>query len=88
MSQNNTALVIGAGAFGTSIASVLANNFKKVYIKVRSQDVYDSINKKRENNIYLPGMMLPDNIIALLDWNEVDKSVFDNNLELIASGIP
>ena len=36
-----TALVLGGGAFGTSMASVLANNFERVIIMVRSEDVYN-----------------------------------------------
>ena len=46
------ALVVGAGAFGTSIASVLANNFEKVFLKVRSDDVYQGL-LQGENKIYL-----------------------------------
>ena len=69
-----TAVVIGAGAFGTSIASVLSENFKKVIVKVRSQDIYDSI-KKGENAIYLPGQSLAKNIIPALTWEELDEMV-------------
>ena len=81
-----TALVIGAGAFGTSIASVLANNFEKVILKVRSEDVFEGIDKDHENTVYLPGTKLPTNIRAALDWEEVDKE--DENIELIVSGLP
>ena len=48
--SSDTALIMGAGAFGTSIACVLSENFKKVIVKVRSQDIYDSI-KNGENSI-------------------------------------
>ncbi len=41
MKQYRTAVVLGAGAFGTSIAFVLAQNFHRVVIKVRSQEIYD-----------------------------------------------
>lgn len=83
----DTALIVGAGAFGTSIASVLANNFKQVIVKVRSEDVYQAIKKDKENSVYLPGMKLADNIQAALTWDEVDQ-VSPNNLELIVSGLP
>ena len=59
-----TAVILGAGAFGTSIASVLSHNFDKVILKVRSQDVYDSL-KSGENTVYLPGQKLSKNIKAL-----------------------
>ena len=80
------ALVVGAGAFGTSIASVLANNFEKVVLKVRSQDNYESL-KKGENSIYLPGIKLPENIIPALSWEEVD-SLSEKKCELVVSGLP
>lgn len=82
-----TAVVIGAGAFGTSIASVLSENFKKVIVKVRSQDIYDSI-KKGENAIYLPGQSLAKNIIPALTWEELDEMVSTSKIELLVNGLP
>lgn len=82
----DTALVIGAGAFGTSIASILAKNFKKVVMKVRSDDVYESINNG-ENAVYLPGMKLASNIVAAKEWDEVDQ-LQEGKLHLIVSGLP
>lgn len=84
---NRTALIVGAGAFGTSIASILANNFDRVIMKVRSDDVYLAIRDKRENSVYLPGMKLADNIIPALEWEEVD-ALDQNEIELIVSGLP
>lgn len=81
------AIVIGAGAFGTSIASVLSENFKKVVIKVRSQDIYSSINKG-ENSIYLPGQKLAKNISAALSWEEVDSLVENSEVQLLINGLP
>lgn len=82
-----TALVVGAGAFGTSIASILANKFDHVILKVRSEDVYNAINKDRENAVYLPGIKLDSNIKAIVDWNEFDEE-YEDKLELIVSGLP
>lgn len=81
-----TALVMGAGAFGTSIACVLAENFNKVIVKVRSQDIYDSV-KNGENAIYLPGQKLPKNIVPAMSWEEVD-SLVDGDVELLVNGLP
>jgi len=53
----DTALVLGGGAFGTSIAFVLSQNFKKVIIKVRSHENQLEINEG-ENKSYLPGISL------------------------------
>ena len=82
----DTALVMGAGAFGTSMACVLAENFKKVIVKVRSQDIYDSI-KNGENAIYLPGQELPKNIVPAMSWEEVDGLV-EKDVQLIINGLP
>jgi glycerol-3-phosphate dehydrogenase (NAD(P)+) len=85
--QYHTALVVGAGAFGTSLASILANRFENVILKVRSDDVYQAINKEGENSVYLPGIKLANNIKAIKDWDEFDKDKEDQ-LELIVSGLP
>ncbi|WP_419168296.1 NAD(P)H-dependent glycerol-3-phosphate dehydrogenase [Halobacteriovorax sp.] len=82
-----TALVVGAGAFGTSIASILANKFEHVILKVRSEDVYQNINDDRENSVYLPGIKLDDNIKAIIEWDEFDTN-FEDDLELVVSGLP
>jgi glycerol-3-phosphate dehydrogenase (NAD(P)+) len=80
------ALVVGAGAFGTSVASVLANSFDKVILKVRSDDVYHAI-KTGENSVYLPSLPIPENLIPALSWEEVDETG-DGGFELIVSGLP
>ncbi len=82
-----TALVVGAGAFGTSLASILANKFENVILKVRSEDVCSAINIQRENSVYLPGIQLASNIKAIIDWEEFDEK-YESSLALIVSGLP
>jgi glycerol-3-phosphate dehydrogenase (NAD(P)+) len=86
MKNYKAALVIGAGAFGTAIASVLSQNFDKVIIKVRSQDIYDCL-KGGENTVYLPGRKLPGNIVPAMNWEEV-KEIAGLEVQLIVSGLP
>jgi glycerol-3-phosphate dehydrogenase (NAD(P)+) len=81
------AIVIGAGAFGTSIASVLSENFSKVILKVRSKDIYDSI-KLGENSVYLPGQKLASNITPALSWEEVDEISGSKKIDLLVNGLP
>lgn len=81
------AIVFGAGAFGTSMACVLAENFKEVILKVRSKDIYDSI-RNGENSIYLPGQKIPKNIIPALTWEELDSLVKSEDIELMVNGLP
>ena len=85
-SSKSKALVIGAGAFGTSIASVVANNFEEVIIKVRSKDVYESL-KSGKNEIYLPGHTIASNVTPALTWDEVDD-LCGGCPDLIISGLP
>ena len=85
--QFDTAIIFGAGAFGTSIASVLSENFDTIIVKVRSQDIYDSI-KKGENSVYLPGQKLAPNIIPALTWEELDEIVGLRTINLLVNGLP
>jgi glycerol-3-phosphate dehydrogenase (NAD(P)+) len=82
----DTALVLGGGAFGTSIAFVLSQNFKKVIIKVRSNENQIEINEG-ENKSYLPGIAIPSSIRAALTWTEVED-LTDEKIDLIVSGLP
>lgn len=87
MIKYKNALVVGAGAFGTSLASILADRFENVVLKVRSKDVYDAINNDRENSVYLEGIKLKENIRAVLEWDELSDD-FDKNIQLLVSGLP
>jgi glycerol-3-phosphate dehydrogenase (NAD(P)+) len=82
-----TALVFGGGAFGTAVATVLCSNFKRVILKVRSKDVYESLQSKRENGIYLPGQKIPDNLYPALSWEEA-KELEEGPVEVLVSGLP
>ena len=82
-----TAVVIGGGAFGTSMASILANNFSRVILLVRSHDVYQGVKEKGINTVYLPQFTLSKKIIAANTWDEVD-SLIQEKIELIVSGLP
>lgn len=85
--KNQVAVIFGAGAFGTSMASILAENFETVIIKVRSQDVYESM-LGGENSVYLPGQKLPKNISPAITWEELDKKVSSKSIDLILNGLP
>ncbi len=75
------ALVIGGGAFGTSIADVLSRNFDQVLVHVRSPELYQDI-QQGENTRYLPGHKLASSIQATLDWKGVE------NVEFVVLGLP
>lgn len=86
MEKSKTALVIGGGAFGTSIACVLSHKFERILILVRSKDVFESL-LAGENSLYLDGMKLPSNILPVMSWEDVNVKT-KGRLELIVSGLP
>ncbi|AHH08335.1 NAD(P)H-dependent glycerol-3-phosphate dehydrogenase [Borrelia anserina] len=60
-----TISIVGAGAWGTAVAKVLADKFKhNILIWSFEKDVRDSINNDHENVKYLKDIRLPDNLIA------------------------
>ena len=56
--------VIGGGAWGTALALVAARAGRNVTLWSREPEVTNSILTTRENAIFLPGVPLPDNIVA------------------------
>ena len=59
--------VIGAGAWGTAIAKVIAEKENDVVIWAREESARDNINLKHENSAFLPDVTLPENITATCD---------------------
>ena len=62
--------VIGAGAWGTAVAKVIADKGKEVLIWSLEEDTRDDINNRHTNSRYLPGVTLPKNLQATSDIME------------------
>lgn len=56
--------VFGAGSWGTALAAHLARNGHRVRLWGRDPAHLDAINQRREHPRYLPGIALPDSLIA------------------------
>jgi glycerol-3-phosphate dehydrogenase (NAD(P)+) len=56
--------VLGAGSWGTALASVLASKGYPVVLWGRDAPVVDSITARHENTRYLPGVTLPPSLTA------------------------
>ena len=56
-------LVLGAGAWGTALASLAAPNVNNVRLWSRNQKIIKSIAEQRENSFYLPAIKLVKNIL-------------------------
>jgi glycerol-3-phosphate dehydrogenase (NAD(P)+) len=63
--------VIGAGAWGTALAQILASGGEDVLLWAREPDVVASINQVHENSLFLPGMNLSDRVRATGAINDV-----------------
>ena len=62
--------VVGAGAWGTTLAKVLADKGERVTLWCHGADSFRAIVETRENRIYLPGISLPAEIKATQSLNE------------------
>ena len=62
-----TTAVMGAGAWGTALAKLLADAGGEVTLWARRSEVADDINSSRLNPGYLPGVQLPTGIRATAD---------------------
>lgn len=81
--ENPKIAVVGAGAWGTALAFVLASKGYAVTIWAREEEVCATINAEHENTVFLPGAKLPENIGATSD---LAKAV--GGMNLIVSVVP
>ncbi len=75
--------VLGAGSWGTTLAIVLENNGHEVTLWEFNKKYAKNLNKKRENEIFLPGVKIPD---AIEITNDIEKAI--ENKQMIVIAIP
>ncbi|MBN1945970.1 MAG: NAD(P)-dependent glycerol-3-phosphate dehydrogenase [Bradymonadales bacterium] len=63
-------LVVGGGAFGTTLATLLARLQRRVRLWVRRKEQAQEINRQHTNSRYLPGFELPPELKATADLEE------------------
>jgi glycerol-3-phosphate dehydrogenase (NAD(P)+) len=91
--------VLGAGSWGTAFSLVLADAGNEVSLWAHERHVSETINKRRENTEYHPGIELPPSVVATHDAEKsmagadvvvfaIPSQVFRGNLEQWASLIP
>ena len=73
--------VLGAGSWGTAFSLVLADSGNDVTLWARREEVCDTINRRRENTDYLPGVELPPGVVATHD---TEKALAD--ADVVVSG--
>ena len=73
--------VVGAGAWGTALAKLLAEKGEAVTLWCREREVVESIEERRVNELFLPDATLPDTLEATAD---LPSSVAGQDLVLFA----
>jgi glycerol-3-phosphate dehydrogenase (NAD(P)+) len=65
--------VLGGGSWGTGLSVVLAHGRRKHEVRIWARDdaIAQSIQERRENPTYLPGVTIPDCVVASNDLDEV-----------------
>ncbi len=63
--------VVGAGSWGTAVANLLADKGLEVLLWCREEEVEVSIKEKRENELFLPGVRLSNNIEPTLEISDL-----------------
>lgn len=75
------ATILGSGAFGTALASILADKGYDATIWARRQEVVESINEKHVNGKCFPDLQLPDKVRAEQD---IEKALAGAELVVVA----
>lgn len=75
MAAQISMLVLGAGSWGTALASLLSRNGHQVTLWGRDEDAMLTMQSSRENERYLPGITLPESLICSAEYEPVLASV-------------
>src|SRR5690349_18978535 len=70
-STDNKVAILGAGAWGTALAKLLADKGDPVAMYCRRPDLVEQINREHVNGRYLPSAALPSRLSASVDPAEV-----------------
>ncbi|MCA9770297.1 NAD(P)-dependent glycerol-3-phosphate dehydrogenase [Candidatus Dependentiae bacterium] len=66
--------ILGEGAWGTAVATLLANNGHTVHVWCYHKEVAEDIKENRSNSRYLPNIALDKNIVPFID---IEKALCD-----------
>jgi glycerol-3-phosphate dehydrogenase (NAD(P)+) len=74
--------VLGAGAWGTALAKVIADKGREVVLWSREDSTAEDINVRRENSRFLPDVKLPPTLQATTD---IEKAAADREFIILAA---
>jgi glycerol-3-phosphate dehydrogenase (NAD(P)+) len=72
--------VVGAGAWGTSLACILGKRYREVTLWVYEADLAKEMARTRENAVYLPGAELPPTVRPT---SSLDEAVHGKELAIV-----
>ncbi len=67
MGAKMTLSILGGGSWGTALAIVLAKRFERLRLWVFEPDLAARMTATHENDVFLPGLRLPDNVEIVSD---------------------
>lgn len=74
--------MVGAGSWGTTVASLVAHNVETT-LWARRDDLVDEINSRHTNSAYLPSATLPDTLRASSDLDALIAAA-----DVVAMAVP
>jgi len=74
VAQRERIVVVGTGAWGTTLAVMLAHQGHEVYLWARAPEEADTLRAARENKRFLPGVIFPDKLEITSSLEEVVSS--------------
>lgn len=77
------AAIIGAGSWGTALATVLSPRFQRVALWAYEADLVDRMRLTRVNDVFLPGFPLPPNVEPTSDLGQALE-----NADVVAGVMP
>lgn len=75
--------IIGGGSWGTALANLLADNGQQVRLWVRDPALARTLQREQRNPIYLPGILVSDQIVSGSDLAAVVEDA-----EVLVSAVP
>jgi glycerol-3-phosphate dehydrogenase (NAD(P)+) len=71
MASHDTISIIGAGGWGTALATLIARNGNSVRLWARRRELADSLNRERINHLYLPGAQISESVVITSKLTDV-----------------
>ena len=81
LTMPDTTAILGAGAWGTALAVILAHRGERTILGVRRGELLNQLVRTRENSTYLPCVTIPQTVDFSASWSD---AVADASMVVIA----